>query len=150
MARLVTTLILSVSLLFGLAGCESNENVYPEAKEVAARYFVAAKAGDIDTIMSLYHESFFEERVAETWRADVQDLWQQVGVPFENTLESAVVEVSPLGTEVILSYSIGYSGGMIGDMSPGVEVLHFVTPTTGGPIRLIGHTFRNNAAKTLR
>lgn len=129
-----------------LSGCTSNENVYPEAKAIAERYFQAAGRGDVDAVMALYGESFFEQKGVAQWAGQLADLWHQLGTPFEHTLQSASMRVSTAGTEALLTYTVGYSGGMIGDATPGVEKLVFLQ-SPAGTLQLVDHRFSNNAAE---
>jgi hypothetical protein len=142
--RILFTMILCMACLFG---CESKKDIYPEAKALADKYFIAALAGNIQNAMTYYDERFFEERSPEEWAEMVSGTWEKIGLPFEYNLDFAEMTVAVSGTEVVLTYAVGYLGGREFDENPGIETLVFFKPTTGGPIKLIGHKFSNNAVR---
>lgn len=140
-------IILSLLLIIFIFGCDSRKEIYPEAKALADKYFTAALNGDMKTASAYYDERFFESKNAEEWTEHVVNIWQQLGVPYEYNLSFSKITVAATGTEVVLSYAVGYMGNQSLGESPGIETLTFLKPTTGGPIKLIGHKFSNNAAQ---
>ena len=71
----LATIMLLLAFIAGCTQYASESSVDPLAKE----YFEALKAGDLDKVMSMYSEKFFERSPREAWRQKLQRLTAELG-----------------------------------------------------------------------
>ena len=108
-----------------------------DAETLAATYFQAAQAKDLDKIMDLYWPSFYQATTRRDWRQTMLRVWDKLGVPGDFKLQGWRVDagVTSGGTHIVLVYSVTY------EKYPAEETLTIFKRS--GESRILGHDIKS-------
>ena len=108
-----------------------------DAETLAATYFQAAQAKDLDKIMGLYWPNFFQATTRDDWKQTLLGVWDKLGVPGDFELQGwrAETGVTGGGTHIELVYSLTY------EKYPAVETLTIFK--SRGEVRFLGHDIKS-------
>lgn len=149
MARMTVTALVAACVIL-IAGCALARGVPEEAKAIGEQYYEAAKAMDLDRMVSLYSPSFYDlsnPKLTEAeWRARLAEMREKLGELEDYRLTDSSVRTfagtgAPPGTYYELAYEVKYS------KHKATEKITIFKPVNGGDqdLKILGYSVASTA-----
>jgi hypothetical protein len=123
------------------ASCGSIAQDSKAAESVARDYFESIRAKDFDKALTFYAPQFFEQTSREDWLQGLHNLDEKLGDLSKYDLVGWRIQSNvgaPIsGTFYILQYKVTYTKYQAD------ETLTLFRPTTGGEIKILGHSIQS-------
>jgi len=133
----VKRLLITLLLLPVMAGCSIySASDQSEADKLVTRYHQAFKAGDWDTLLSLYSPAFFKAQSNDEWRHKLMGLHSQYGALKEVRRSYAQKDSRYRGDYYIYGYRLIFAKGAVN------ETITIFKGIENDKLTIAGHVFK--------
>lgn len=133
--KVVAHFIIILSLGLSLASCGQQAKV-ASVDPLAKEFFEALKNNDLDKVMGMYSEDFFNGIPRELWRQKLENLTKQLGPISGYSFRNKQADSRYSGKFYIYQYDTIHNG------KRAKHTVTFIHPVTGGAIKIAGHRIK--------